>query len=196
VAGILAVGLFYLFWSYWYTPRKAEEEQLMSRLEQLEANNRRAQLAAARGGADLEARLAVYERHVDQLEQLIPQSEEVPALLNAIAAEARRAGLNRGDIATMRPEPDEAGPFYTKQSYALEVIGDYHDVGRFLTAVASLPRIITPVGLEIVPFQGDRSVLDPQLEEPVTARLRIQTYILPAGSNAAPAPGEAGGEGG
>jgi type IV pilus assembly protein PilO len=189
VAVILAAGLFYLFWSYWYTPAKTELEQLTSRLEQLEANNRRAQLAAARGGAELEARLAVYERHVDQLEQLIPQSEEVPALLNAISAEARRANLNRGDIATMRPEPDEAGAFYTKHSYVIEVIGDYHDIGRFLTAVASLTRIITPVDVEIVPFQGDRSMLDPELEAPLTARLRIQTFILPSGSAAPPPTG-------
>jgi Tfp pilus assembly protein PilO len=195
VAGILAAGLFYLFWSYWYTPRTTEMGRLESRLEQLEANNRRAQVAAARGGADLEARLAIYERHVDQLEQLIPQSEEVPALLNAIAAEARRANLNRGDIATMRPEPDEAGEFYTKHSYAIEVIGDYHDIGRFLTSIASLRRIITPVDLEIAPFQGDRSVLDPDLEAPVTARLRIQTYILPRGSSTSPAAGEPGQQG-
>ena len=196
VVGILAAGLFYVFWSYWYTPRATEVERLRSRLEQLEANNRRAQVAAARGGEELEVRLAVYERHVSQLEQLIPQSEEVPALLNAISAEARRAGLNRGAIATMRPEPDEAGDFYTKHSYAIEVIGDYHDIGRFLTAIASLNRIITPVDLEMVLFQGDRSVLDPELEAPLTARLRIQTYILPAGSTLSPAaagPGQQGG---
>jgi type IV pilus assembly protein PilO len=196
VAAILAIGLFYLFWSYWYAPAKTELDQLTSRLEQLEANNRRAQLAAARGGADLEARLAVYERHVEQLEQLIPQSEEVPALLNAIAAEARRANLNRGDIAVMRPEPDQAGAFYTQHSYAIEVIGDYHDVGRFLTAVASLSRIITPVDMEIVPFQGDRSVLDPELEAPVRARFRIQTFILPSGSAPPPPQGAPGQQGG
>jgi len=195
VAAILAVGLFYLFWSYWYAPAKTEMDQLSSRLEQLEANNRRAQLAAARWDTD-EDRLAAYERHLKQLEQLIPQSEEVPALLNAISAEARRANLNRGDIAVMRPEPDQAGAFYTQHSYAIEVIGDYHDVGRFLTAVASLSRIITPVDVEIAPFQGDRSVLDPELEAPVRARFRAQTFILPSGSAPTPPQGAPGQQGG
>jgi len=195
VAAILAVGLFYLFWSYWYAPAKTEMDQLNSRLEQLEANNRRAQLAAARWDTD-EDRLAAYERHLKQLEQLIPQSEEVPALLNAISAEARRANLNRGDIAVMRPEPDQAGAFYTQHSYAIEVIGDYHDVGRFLTAVASLSRIITPVDVEIAPFQGDRSVLDPELEAPVRARFRAQTFILPSGSAPTPPQGAPGQQGG
>ena len=192
VVGILAAALFYVFWAYWYSPRKLLVEELQAQVELLETENQRAQIISARGGRELQDRLALYERHVGQLERLIPQEEETSALLNEVTAEGRRSGV---EIATLRPEPEEVGAFYTKKSYELEVIGDYHDIGRFLSAIASLQRIITPMDLELMNFQGDDSVLNPDYEAPLTARLRIQTYTLPNAMSATPAGGGEGQEG-
>lgn len=175
--GILAAALFYFFWAYWYTPQSTEVQELQAQLEQLEMENQRARILSARGGSELEERLAQYERHVGQLERLIPREEEFAALLNSITAESRRHGV---EINSIDPEPEEAGAFYTKRSYELVIIGDYHDIGRFLGTIASLPRIITATDLELTNFQGAAEVLDPEYEFPLTARLRIQTYILPA----------------
>jgi type IV pilus assembly protein PilO len=193
VVGILVAALFYVFWAYWYSPQRAQVEEMEAQAEVLEAGNQRAQIISARGGSELQERLAAYERHVSQLERLIPQEEEFAALLNDVTAESRR---NRVEIATLRPEPEEPGAFYTRKSYELEVIGDYHNIGRFLSAIASLPRIITPMDLELMNFQGDETVLDPEYEAPLTARLRIQTYLLPAAMSAPGGEGLEGGEGG
>jgi type IV pilus assembly protein PilO len=193
VVGILVAALFYVFWAYWYSPQRVQVEELEAQVESLEAENQRAQIISARGGSELQERLAAYERHVNQLERLIPQEEEFAALLNDVTAESRR---NRVEIATLRPEPEEPGAFYTRKSYELEVIGDYHDIGRFLSAIASLPRIITPMDLELMNFQGDDSVLDPEYEAPLTARLRIQTYLLPAATSPPLVEGVGGEEGG
>jgi len=190
---IFVAALTFLFHSYWYTPKRTELEEMTAQLERLEQNNRLAQILVARGGAELEDRLASYELHVAQLERLIPQSEEVASLLNEISAAARQSGVSDPE---MRPEPNEVGPFYTKESYEIEVVGEYHDIGRFLTTIASLPRIITPVDLELTPYQGEQSILDPDLEMPLTARLRIQTYILPADAGPPPDVGGVEGEGG
>jgi type IV pilus assembly protein PilO len=192
VVGILAAALFYVFWAYWYSPQNLLVEELEAQVEQLETENQRAQIISARGGAELQERLALYERHVGQLERLIPQREEVASLLNNITAEGIRNGV---EIATLRPEDENAGAFYTKKSYELEVIGDYHNIGRFLGAIASLPRIITPMNLELMIFQGDDTVLNPEYEAPLTARLTIQTYILPAAVDAPPVEGGEGQEG-
>ena len=176
IIGILAAAGFYFFWSYWYSPVSTEVDEMTARLEQLDSANRRAQIIATRGGTELQDRLAMYERHVGHLEALIPQSEEVSALLNDVSTVARQAGV---ELAVLRPETDEVGTHYTKQSSQLEVIGEVHDLGRYFSSIASLPRIITPVNLEIARFQGNQSVLD--MESPLTASLQIQTYILPAG---------------
>lgn len=177
LVGLAAVVVFYfLFWDMWYVPRSEELTEMETRLEQLEDQNRSAQILATRGGQQLQDRLELYERHVAQLEELIPRSEEVPTLLNQMSAESRRTGVN---IALLRPEAPEPGEFYTRQSYQIEVVGSYHDVGRFLTSIASLSRIITPLDMDVSRFQGNTTVVD--AEDPVVARFRIQTYVLPAG---------------
>jgi type IV pilus assembly protein PilO len=184
IIGIIAAAGFYFFWSYWYSPTSTEVTEMSARLEQLDSENNRAQIIATRGGSELEERLAVYEEHVVLLEALIPQREEVSALLNDVTTVARQTGV---ELATLAPEADEIGAFYTKQSYALEVVGDFHDLGRFLSTISSLPRIITPVNLDLVLFRGQANAYD--MVEPLTASFQIQTYILPNASDPAPGPG-------
>ena len=64
------MALFYVFWAYWYSPRVLLVEELGAQVERLEIENLRAQIISARGGTELEDRLALYERHVGQLERL------------------------------------------------------------------------------------------------------------------------------
>ncbi len=173
----LALGTAYAAFEWWHKPQVVEIEALQARLDQIEDRNRRAQILAARGGDELEERLAIYQRHVERLEALIPESEEVPALLNTIATEARRT---RVDLGSLRPEATSAGEFYDRQSYEMAAVGEYHDIGRFLTAVASLSRIITPRDLELALHTGPTPRDD--MENPVVARFRIQTYVLPNGA--------------
>jgi Tfp pilus assembly protein PilO len=68
-------------------------------------------------------------------------------------------------------------------------VGEYHAVARFLTDVASLARIITPVELE-VELYGSPDFF-PELESPIQASFRIETYVLPE-AVAAPAPAPPG----
>lgn len=171
LAGIAAIALAYLFFNQWYEPRKLEIERLETRLEALQDQNRRAQVIAARGGPELEERLAVYERHLARMEELIPRTGEVPALLNTITSEANRFNVVMGSL---RPEPLITEEFYVRESYQLQVSGDFHRVGQFLTSIASLPRIITPVDLEVAPYTGP---IPPQgVTSPVLATFRVQTY--------------------
>lgn len=183
IAIVVALAGFYLFNDYVLAPAKTEVEEMATRLDALEAQNRTAQITATRGGADLEARTALYERHVRRLEQLIPANEEVPQLLTDIAALARRMNVNWADVI---PEADVLGTFYDKKSYSVRVEGEYHDVGRFVTAVASLPRIITPVNMDLQQVPEGRGSGD--FEAPVQASFQIQTYVVPLpGSRPVPA---------
>lgn len=175
IAIVVALAGFYAFNEYMLAPARTEVEAMAVRLDALEAQNRTAQITATRGGADLEARTALYERHVRRLEQLIPANEEVPQLLTDIASLARRMNVNWADVI---PEADVVGTFYDKKSYSVRVEGEYHDVGRFVTAVASLPRIITPVNMDLQKVPANRVTGD--RVAPVQASFQIQTYVVPA----------------
>lgn len=172
---LIALAGAYLFHDYWYVPQSEEIERLEDRLENLEDQNRQAQVVAARGEDELEERLVAYERHVNRLEELIPETEELPGLMNAWAMEARNAPV---ELARLRPESPREEEHYTTQSYEMSVVGDYHGVGRYLTALASLPRIVRPVDLEIMPFNG-QVPLD-GLEAPVEAHFRVETFVIPS----------------
>ena len=50
IAGVVMLGLFYAFYSFWYTGKKEELATMQERLETLEQQNRGAQITAARGG--------------------------------------------------------------------------------------------------------------------------------------------------
>jgi hypothetical protein len=45
------------------------------------------------------------------------------------------------------------------------------------------------VDLQIVHYRGEESILDPDLETPLLASMRIQTYILPREFEAPPVEG-------
>jgi type IV pilus assembly protein PilO len=133
--------------------------------------------------------MALYERQVAKLEELIPAAEEVPVLLDDMSVRARQDGV---DITRLLPEPAEESPYYNKTSYEVAVSGDYHAVGRFLTGVASLSRIVNPVELELAPHPQPQ--LFPEIEAPILATFRIETYVLPD-QNASPPAAEGGSEG-
>lgn len=177
IIGLILIALIYPFYSFWYKGKREEVTAMQTRLETLEDQNRRAQVLAARGGGDLEERLALYERQVGKLEELIPAAEEVAGLLDDISVRARQF---RVELSRVIPESPEAGSFYTKTAYTMGVVGEYHDVARFLTEIASLPRIVTPVEVELELFGSPETF--PELQSPVQANFRIETYVLPEAS--------------
>ncbi len=156
--------------------RSVEIRRMERRLEQLVAGNEHARGLAPDGTAELERRLKRHADRIARLEQLIPRSEEVPALLEALAAEARDSGL--GDLTLIRPAEAESNPFYTRRNYEISVEGGYHQVARFLTAIASLPRIVAPMELEMTAMVGQ--AVDPN--PAVRAHVRIGTYVRPPGA--------------
>lgn len=182
ILGIVALLLIVPFYMYYQTPKNEDMAVIRDRLETLDIQNRQAAVILARGGQDLEERMALYQRHVSRLEELIPAQEEVPALLDDIQRRARLVGV---EVQGLDPEPTElAGP-YNRTGYQMSVVGEYHDVARFLTEVASLSRIVTPVQVEVELFPNPLTF--PDMESPVVATFRIETYVLPDQASVAPA---------
>lgn len=176
---VLVAGLLYLAHSYVYSPRAQEVAELEQRLEALETKNRAARtLMESEGRGEVERKLALYREQLNRVEGLIPSSEELPDLLDAISAEAQRTGV---DLALIQPVGATAENFYTRRTYDLAVRGTYHEIAAFLTAIGSLPRIITPSDLRVAVTSEEDPDAAPELE----ARFSIETYVLPSHSQPA-----------
>jgi type IV pilus assembly protein PilO len=181
---VVALVLIVPYYMYVLTPRQEANAAVDQRVQALVTLNRRAAVIDAQGGDELEQRLALYERHVSRLEQLIPAEEEVAALVDDIGTRARSL---RVDLQGLQPQPPEPGEYYDRTSYNMSVIGEYHSVGRFLAEIASLSRIVTPTQVDLQLYtQPDQY---PDLESPVLATFRIETYVVPDRTQTpAPAP--------
>ena len=168
-----SLALLYFANSLWYSGAAEAIEVQEARVESMQAQNRTAQALAIRAGQDTEERMALYERHIAQLEQLIPASAEVPALMNQISTVEREVGVT---VANLRPAPEEIGEFYNTQTVDMSVYGEYHDIARFLTRIASLSRILTPIDVSLEPFTDPRAGT---FDSPVIVNFRFRTYVVP-----------------
>ena len=91
---LLVGGVGYFGYTYVYAPKAAEIAEMESRLETLEDQNNTARIVVERGGeADVERRVSEYRQQLVRVEGLIPSSEELPDLLDAISVEAQRTGV-------------------------------------------------------------------------------------------------------
>jgi type IV pilus assembly protein PilO len=186
VLGALPLLLAGAYFQFVHQTTKEEITTLSDRYEELQTKN---EVARTRSNPEtiknLQQKLALYEQHMKRLEQLIPLREQVPELLYNVTERAQESGV---DHALIKPEGEEQGEFYTQQTYAMQVIGGYHAIGRFLAQIGSLPRIITPTQVNIV-VPGNAQMNRPQGLR-LQADFKIQTYIIPvADSLSAPPPG-------
>lgn len=175
--GLMAVALAGAYWYFLYKPRAAELAVVQAHVDTLEIRNQQARADIAQGSLQkLRAQSEEYRQSLSVMRQLVPRSNEVPALLEDMSTAARRVGL---DLSTIEPMPVLPGEQFDTYRYKLGVLGGYHAVGQFLSNVGSLNRIIAPVTMSISPpalVQGRRQRVRPG-ESLVQTNFQVQTYV-------------------
>ena len=70
----------------------------------------------------------------------LPESHETPGLLDDITFVGTTSGL---EFVTLNWQPEVSREIYIELPIDIEVIGDYHEFGQFVSKIAGLPRIVT-----------------------------------------------------
>lgn len=175
--GFVAVLILAAYWYFLYKPKAAELDAQQIHVDSLEKKNQQARADIAQGSLQkLRAQAAEYEQSLRVMRQLVPRSNEVPALLEDISTAARRVGL---DLATVEPMPVLPGEQFDTYRYKLAVIGGYHPVGQFLSNVGSLNRIIAPVTMAIKLHNvADKTKARVKKDESmIDTEFQVQTYV-------------------
>jgi type IV pilus assembly protein PilO len=175
--GAAAVLLLGAYWYFLYRPKAAELVVTQAHVDSLDKKNQEARADIAQGSLQkLRAQSAEYDQSLKVMRQLVPRSNEVPALLEDISTAARRVGL---DLATVEPMPVLAGEQFDTYRYKLAVIGGYHPVGQFLSNVGSLSRIIAPVtmAIKLHPIADKTKARVRKGESLVDTEFQVQTYV-------------------
>jgi type IV pilus assembly protein PilO len=175
--GAAAVLLLGAYWYFLFKPKSEEMAVVAAHVDSLDKKNQQAKADIAQGSLQkLKAQSAEYEQSLKVMRQLVPRSNEVPALLEDISTAARRVGL---DLASVEPMPVLPGEQFDTYRYKLGVIGGYHPVGQFLSNVGSLNRIIAPVTMEIKlhPVADKTKARIKKGESLIDTEFQVQTYV-------------------
>lgn len=156
VAGVLFGGLFiygYLFYFWLPTAKKIEDNT--KKVAAIEADINKAKMQKAKY-KDLEAKLVSLKAEKEAAQKKLPRERKLPDLLRTITTLSKKYRVNVQGITPSGSAPVE---YFTRVSYVLTVKGNYHDIGRFLTALGLEERIMTSENLNMSATVGaDTSV--------------------------------------
>jgi len=189
----LAVGLIFLVTTgiliYYFVNlgnledlRKAEAEQ-RSLWQTFDQKQRKA--------ANLEAyrqQLAEIERTFGAMLRQLPGKTEVPSLLVDISQTGLAAGLQEH---LFQPGAETQKDFYAELPIKIQLSGDYHEFGNFVSGIAALPRIVTLHDIEITRGSSAKRAATrggaPNPSDDLTLSLTAKTYrYLEEGESSAP----------
>jgi type IV pilus assembly protein PilO len=86
------------------------------------------------------AQMVEMEQSFESILKQLPRDTEVPGLIDDISLAALDNGL---DLKVISPQQQITTEFYNELPIQIEVEGDYHELGAYVSSVASLPRIVT-----------------------------------------------------
>lgn len=186
---VVAAFLLYVAWDglglnpYAHAVRAAQIDSTRTEIDSLQAIVDAAKRDLASGSIeDLRRRVAEYGAALELMRRLVPDGNEVPALMDDISTKAKVRGITLGQLVHLSPEPGR--PFDTYR-YRLEIYGHYDQIGEFLADIASLPRIVVPQDVILSPArQAAQRLLGDTLGSLLLAEFSIRTYV----KSAAPPP--------
>jgi type IV pilus assembly protein PilO len=159
----LFIGLIFVFvavgatWQFVWKDKVPQYEQAQAKeLTELRPRFENRQRKAANYDA-YKAQLEEITQSFGAMLRQLPGKTEVPSLLVDISQTGLAAGL---DEELFRPEEELMKDFYAELPIKIRLTGSYHELARFVSDVAELPRIVTLHNVELKqPKDGAQGVL-------------------------------------
>lgn len=134
IAALLVMGAYVKF--FWL-PVAAAKEEARQKIAAIEAKIDKAKKQAARLER-LQQELNVLNEQAVQAELRLPRSKDVPNMLLTLSAVAQK---QRVSLLTFAPGPVKQQQYFMELNYPVTIKGTYHNIGRFLAALALEQRI-------------------------------------------------------
>jgi len=145
-AAALFGGLFlYVYAVYFWLPTAKKIDENSKQAASMESDILKAKVQKAKY-RDLEAKLVSLKEEKEAAQKRLPKERQLPDLLKTLAALSARYKVN---IQGINPGGSTKGEYFTKVAYQISLTGDYHFLGRFLTALGLEERILTMENLTI-----------------------------------------------
>ncbi|HKY34136.1 MAG TPA: type 4a pilus biogenesis protein PilO [Candidatus Polarisedimenticolia bacterium] len=119
--------------------------QKQTELDDLNAKIQEGQ-QAAKMRAELQAETDRLNVQLAALRRILPTEPEAGALIKWLESQAGRFNLNIKALSEASIKKEE---FYKEYAYSMEIVGNYHDLGRFLDVIGKHDRILNIRGINI-----------------------------------------------
>lgn len=103
------------------------------------------------------AQMVEMEQTFSYLLKQLPATHETPGLLDDITYAGTSTGLTFVKINWL---PEIEKDFYTELPIKIDVVGDYHQFGNFVSEVAKLPRIVSLHDFSVTTDKDERLVFN------------------------------------
>lgn len=143
-AGILFGGLFiglYVFY-FWIPYAKAIEENT-AKVESMKRDIDNAERQKAKF-KDLEGKLESLRQEKEAAVKKLPSEKRIPDLIRTVTRLSKKYKVT---VLSINPLGQAKVEYFTKVNYQIMIRGNYHDIGRFLTALGLEERILTSENL-------------------------------------------------
>jgi type IV pilus assembly protein PilO len=144
---VIAIGIYYFVW--------LDDKPNLDREKRKETELRAAFEDRQRKAANFDSyrtQLAEIERDFGAMLRQLPGKTEVPNLLVDISQTGLGAGLEEK---LFQPTGEVQKDFYAELPIKLRYTGSYHELGKFVSGIAALPRIVTLHDIDIKPADKD-----------------------------------------
>jgi len=112
------------------------------------------------------AQLAQIEQSFGTMLRQLPGETEIPSLIVDISQTGLGAGLQEK---LFQPQPEIAKDFYAEKPITISLSGGFHEIAKFVSGIAALPRIVTLHDIIITPD-------DPDNFDKLTLQVTAKTY--------------------
>ena len=149
-AVIVLVFLAVAFAGVWFTIVKDKAPQLAraeAEEQELRVTFENKQRKAANYDA-YKAQLAQIEQSFGTMLRQLPGETEIPSLIVDISQTGLAAGLQEK---LFQPQAEIPRDFYAEKPIMIRLSGGYHEMAKFVSGVAALPRIVTLHDITITP---------------------------------------------
>ncbi len=149
---VVLILVLILFFRFPFTSNQHKIKSLGAKKDSLQIKVQEAEAAKARL-PELQARIARLEAEWEIAKEMLPQEKEIPKLIQQISNSGTKAGVS---FLLFKPSGPVPKANYSEIPVQIKIACGYHQLGKFLSNVGNLSRIVNVPAIKIAPGK-DRS---------------------------------------
>lgn len=142
---VILIVILILFFRFPYTSRKNKINRLTARRDSLQIEVQKAEAARARL-PELQAKIARLEVEWERAKEMLPKAKEIPSLIQQISNSGTKAGVS---FLLFKPSGPQQKQNYSEIPVKIKIACGYHQLGKFLSNVGNLARIVNVPSVDI-----------------------------------------------